>query len=116
MTTKKGAAYISGSITHATQLEKDMFSIVESALNDQGFTPVYNPLRHDEVKGFDPKECVENGSQRAAVLLSDCEFICQQMPTLFVLRSWRKSSGSKMEISLGKSLGLKIVYLRDTTF
>jgi hypothetical protein len=107
----KGPAYISGSITSATDAEKKLFYITELALNAQGYHPVLNPLQADAINGFLPKDCVEGGKDRAAVLLKDFEFLCRFKPTVFVLRSWQKSSGSKAEIAMSEAIGLKLVYL-----
>jgi hypothetical protein len=96
----KGAAYISGSITCATNEEKKLFYITELALNAQGYHPVVNPLATDAINGFNPKDCVFGGKSRADVLLKDFEFLCKAKPTVFVLRTFEKSSGSRAEIAV----------------
>jgi hypothetical protein len=50
---------------------------------------------------------------RAAVLKKDCEFICDALPTIFVLPNHRRSLGSVMEVALGRALGLDIKFLRN---
>jgi hypothetical protein len=107
----KGPAYVSGSITSATEEEKRLFYITELALNAQGYHPILNPLAADITNGFNPKDCLFGGKSRAEVLLKDFEFLCRQKPTVFVLRTFNKSSGSKAEIAVAKAIGLKIVFL-----
>jgi hypothetical protein len=68
-------------------------------------------LREDEKNGFDPVECKENGRLRATALKKDACWICDNLPTLFVLPTYKKSTGALMEIALAKSLGLRIIYL-----
>jgi hypothetical protein len=109
--TKNMAGYISGSISKSTAKERELFFLTELSLAAKGYYPILNPLREDEKNGFDPAECKENGKLRATVLKKDCEWICDFLPTIFVLPTYEKSSGALMEIALGKALGLKIVFL-----
>jgi hypothetical protein len=72
----------------------------------------FNPIKVDNELKVETKNCVVGGASRAKVLANDCRYICSKLPTIFVLPGWQKSTGAKMEVALGKALGLTIKYLR----
>jgi hypothetical protein len=110
-TSNNQVVYISGGISHNPTAAQD-FAAAELELKEQGFVEIMNPLAHDKILGVKTSDCVEGGKSRALVLKSDCAFLCDRMPVIYALSSWRSSSGSKAEIFLGKALGLRIVYQR----
>jgi hypothetical protein len=108
---KQRYCYISGSISNATDEEKELFSIAEEEYRQKGFC-CYNPLAMDSVLGLTSAKCVEGGSQRAIALKRDCCWICDHLPLIVMLSTFSKSSGSLMERALGTALGLEIVYYK----
>jgi hypothetical protein len=59
------------------------------------------------------KDCVMGAKHRPGVLKKDCEFICDALPTIFVLPNHKTSLGSVMEVALGRALGLDRKFLRN---
>jgi hypothetical protein len=104
--------YISGSISHNPNAEQD-FNSAEEKMRELGFVKIYNPVAQDKIQGYVTADCKEGGSSRAAVLKNDCCWICDHLPVMYILTSYKRSSGSLMEIALGKSLGLKVIYQRN---
>jgi hypothetical protein len=92
------------------------FNSVAAELRGYGWNCL-NPIEEDAKRNHRPQDCVMKkngvaGDKRGEALKADCIYICEKKPCIFVLPFWQQSSGSKAELALAKSLGLKIKYIR----
>ena len=92
--------YISGKITN-NPVYKLQFAAAERELKNEGLQPV-NPAR----------EILPAGSTWADYMRHDIRLLCD-CSAIYMLTNWRQSKGARLERSLAKKLGLKIIYERS---
>lgn len=82
---------------------------------------IFNPAE-DDVRQYGDKVWMDNayGDEELAakdfglyirdVLAKDCEFICKEATTIYMLPNWEQSRGATAEHALAEAIGLEIIY------
>ena len=91
--------YISGAIAHHDIKErKQAFAAAETVLRRLGFEPV-NPFRNGLPEDSDWREHMR--ADIANLLKCDC---------IYMLKGWELSKGSKLELDVASSCGIKVLF------
>lgn len=95
--------YISGAISKDPKYWKERFEYAHKYLNSLGYTDeqIVDPKEmttEEDIKILTYKDFMN----RDLVALSDCT-------SIYLLRTWKKSPGAKVELEYAKCLGLEIV-------
>ena len=94
--------YISGKISNLDPyIERQnlkRFFEVEKKLNKLGF------------RTFNPAKLEKEGGTWEYYLAKDLRWIVENKPSLYVMRGWEDSTGSRLEVELAKQMGLTIHY------
>lgn len=94
--------YISGPITSASQVQRDLFYLAEKAVLDFGYE-VINPMRYERPNPPLPVESRWEYYMRLSIKdLVECDGI-------IMLPYWRLSKGSSLEKEIAESLNMEMV-------
>lgn len=90
--------YISGKITGIEAQAPALFSMAENQLKQEGYE-VVNPmlLSHNHDKSW------ESYMKEDIKAMLDCD-------SIYMLKNWAHSKGASVELSIARSLGLKIIW------
>lgn len=104
--------YIAGPMRGIPELNHPAFFEAEAALRPRYIT--FNPARQDQDSGIDEAAFADNENAIIREVLElDTRWICRHADGIALLNGWRYSKGAKMEVALGKALGLPVRPYRD---
>lgn len=103
--------YLAGPMRSIELYNFPAFDRYAAELRRRGFT-VISPAEMDRAHGFDPAEpikpTIENLFLRDA-MVRDLTAICRRCDGIALLPGWEKSAGVRVEVELGRCLGLRFL-------
>ncbi|WP_427130333.1 dATP/dGTP diphosphohydrolase domain-containing protein [Pseudarthrobacter sp. S9] len=110
--------YIAGPMRGLPQFNFPAFDQAASVLESLGHE-VFNPADRDRSVGFTTKgmtgneNLAEHGFSLREALHADTRWISLHADAIAVLPGWEKSTGAKVEVALGRALGIPVAYWKN---
>lgn len=105
--------YVAGPMTGLPEYNFPAFDKAAAMLASKGHT-VFNPAQMDRDIGFDPSSTPVTAAFLRDAMRRDLTAVCNA-DAIAMLPGWEKSVGARIEWTLAVHLGLKVIYLGETS-